>query len=171
MKTRKNYELLVVWILAWLILELFFIPTLIYKFLNPYFFHTFDTMRFPNAGSAILRWDICLCNQETMQVTFLLTCLVLFGSIYFYNGINKIAGKTGNSGNEHGSARLMTEKEFDLSLPFYYFHPDEYKYPGPTEKKGFDENQMSHTNIFDKMSFKENKETGGENYGKEEKNN
>ena len=60
------------------------------------------------------------------------------------------------TGTEHGSARKLTDEEFDDLLPHYNFRPDEYKYPREDEHRELDILESSNVDVFKTFNFKNN---------------
>ena len=103
------------------------IMTAIYILLMPVFMnhvlfrYLFPELFVPNS-IGILRWDIALQNQQmiVVMIFFYLAFMVAIFSSSF-------KGKK-DVGTEHGSARFLSDKEFDALVPNYVFHKDEYNY-------------------------------------------
>ena len=146
---KKHLPMIVIFIIFALILDILIYPTILNLIL-------FRIAGFPEEvieGLAFLRWDLGFKTNEAFRLTIAFHLLYIVFLITIYAKLSGI-GKS-NRGDEYGSARLMTDKEFDALVPNYIYREDEYNYPSESETKDLSILPNSNIDIFSELEFKE----------------
>ena len=110
---KSNYKCIIIFIIFILIIDILFFPVLMNKLLSPLL--TGESL-YEDLG--ILNWSSCFLTIDRIKITIGFEIIIFSLSGLLLTSFNKTS-LTHN--NEHGSARLLTDKEFDELLPSYIF--------------------------------------------------
>lgn len=146
MKKKTKYKIMLV-LLYFVILGIAFvlIPTIFQTVINP-----LSNSGYVSDGSLHLAdWSIIGAQQ-----------IVACGFLWFAFTIAYLFSMTSgswknNRGDEYGSARLMSDDEFDTILPNYIFEKDEQEINGPISKNPPERVDESDKVVFDYFEYEE----------------
>lgn len=114
MKTKSNYKVIIILVLIMIIIDILFFPILMNKILSPLL-----TGEPIYKGLGILYWAGCFATIDRIKITVGFEIMIFSLCTLLLTSQNK---KTLTHNNEHGSARLLTDEEFDKLLSSYIFH-------------------------------------------------
>lgn len=110
---KSNYKGIIVFIILILFIDILFFPVLMNKVLSPLLIG--DNLY---EGLSILNWSGCFKTLDNIKITIGFELIILSLCGLLLTSFNKTSLI---HNNEHGSARLLTDKEFDELLPSYIF--------------------------------------------------
>ena len=110
---KSNYKGIIIFIIFILIIDILFFPVLMNKLLSPLL--TGESL-YEDLG--ILNWSSCFLTIDRIKITIGFEIIILSLCGLLLTSFNKTSLI---HNNEHGSARLLTDKEFDELLPSYIF--------------------------------------------------
>lgn len=116
MKKKSKEKGLLIFVLIVALIGIIFFPVLMNLVLCPLL--TGERMM---DGIGLLAWIPCFRNFVTTQITVGFQIMLLAGSAALFLSGNK---PSFSHGDEHGSARLLTDEEFDALVPSYTFLSD-----------------------------------------------
>ena len=134
MKYKYNWGALIAFILIAAILDILFMPV-VCKYLEGSIMGVGlgGLPANPVHDYAILNWnDYCFNNRTQIQITLSIHILFFIFLIWVYVGSHK---KKDGAGDEYGSARFMTDDEFDKLIPHYLFRPNEQACERKSDKR------------------------------------
>lgn len=102
-------------------------------------------------GYAFLNYKIFFIDMNHTQVLASMFFLYLILLMYFWMKVS--GGKKSNKGNEHGTARWLTDDEFDDIIPWYIFRRNEQDYREEAIQKEFEILKTSNIDVFEDMEF------------------
>lgn len=157
-KRKKNFRLsnsVIVYILIMSLIAFLIFPTVA----NCVAFPLFKISKIE--GFAFLNYRVFFQSTNHIQVLISMTALWLVAMIYWWTKAS--GGSKGNAGNEHGTARWLSDDEFDDLIPWYIFRRNEQDYREEPIQKKFEILKTSNVDVFEDMEF--------ESKYKEDKNN
>ena len=110
---KSNYKGIIIFVIFILIIDILFFPVLMNIVLSPLL--TGESL-YEDLG--ILNWSGCLATIDRIKITIGFEIIILSLCGLLLTSFNKTSLI---HNNEHGSARLLTDKEFYELLPSYYF--------------------------------------------------
>ena len=110
---KSNYKGIIIFIIFILIIDILFFPVLMNRLLSPLL--TGESL-YEDLG--ILNWSGCFVTVDRIKITIGFEIIILSLCGLLLTSFNKTSLI---HNNEHGSARLLTDKEFYELLPSYYF--------------------------------------------------
>ena len=113
---KSNYKGIIIFIIFILIIDILFFPVLMNRLLSPLL--TGESL-YEDLG--ILNWSGCFVTVDRIKITIGFEIIILSLCGLLLTSFNKTS-LTHN--NEHGSARLLTDKEFDTLIPSYIFEKE-----------------------------------------------
>ena len=113
---KSNYKGIIIFIIFILIIDILFFPVLVNIVLSPLL--TGESL-YEDLG--ILNWSGCFVTVDRIKITVGFEIIILSLCGLLLTSFNKTS-LTHN--NEHGSARLLTDKEFDTLIPSYIFEKE-----------------------------------------------
>ena len=113
---KSNYKGIIIFIIFILIIDILFFPVLMNRLLSPLL--TGESL-YEDLG--ILNWSGCFATIDRIKITIGFEIIILSLCGLLLTSFNKTS-LTHN--NEHGSARLLTDKEFDTLIPSYIFEKE-----------------------------------------------
>ena len=115
---KSNYKGIIIFIIFILIIDILFFPVLMNKLLSPLL--TGESL-YEDLG--ILNWSGCFATIDRIKITIGFEIIILSLCGLLLISFNKTS-LTHN--NEHGSARLLTDKEFDTLITSYIFEKEHH---------------------------------------------
>ncbi|MDO4501525.1 MAG: hypothetical protein Q4B60_09690 [Erysipelotrichaceae bacterium] len=116
MKKKSSTKGILIFIGFVLIIDIIFFPVLMNLVLLPLLTGA------PSHGIGILNWPICFDSFVATQITVGFEIMIFTGFAALYASSIKPSFA---HGDEHGSARLLTDKEFDDLIPNYVFNKND----------------------------------------------
>ena len=113
---KSNYKGIIIFIIFILIIDMLFFPVLMNKLLSPLL--TVESL-YEDLG--ILNWSGCFVTVDRIKITIGFEIIILSLCGLLLTSFNKTSLI---HNNEHGSARLLTDKEFDTLIPSYIFEKE-----------------------------------------------
>lgn len=114
---KSNYKGIIIFIIFILIIDILLFPVLMNRLLSPLL--TGESL-YEDLG--ILNWSGCFATIDRIKITIGFEIIIFSLCGLLLTSFNKTS-LTHN--NEHGSARLLTDKEFDELLQSYIFRNKE----------------------------------------------
>lgn len=102
-------------------------------------------------GLAFLNYRVFFISRNHLQVFGSLVFAWFAALVYFWSKVS--GGKKTNKGDEHGTARWLSDDEFDDIIPWYIFRRNEQEYKEEQIKTKFDILETSSVNVFKEMEF------------------
>lgn len=143
-KKTKTTILLIVLYFVIVALAFIFVPTLLAYVL------------FPLAQKGFETEGLYLADWSFVDAKTIVACIFLwfaFTILYLFT-LNSSNWKK-NRGDEYGSARLMTDEEFDDILPNYIFEKDEQNIDGPVSVNPPEKIDEADKVVFDYFEYEE----------------
>ncbi|MDO4501418.1 MAG: hypothetical protein Q4B60_09155 [Erysipelotrichaceae bacterium] len=116
MKKKSNTKGILIFIGVVLLIDVVFFPVLMNLVLLPLLTGT------PAGGIGILNWSKCFDGMVATQITVGFEIMIFAGFAALYASSIKPSFA---HGDEHGSARLLTDEEFDKLIPNYLFNKND----------------------------------------------
>ena len=113
---KSNYKGIIIFIIFILIIDILFFPVLMNRLLSPLL-----TGEILYEDPGILNWSGCFATIDRIKITIGFEIIIFSLCALLLTSQNK---NTLTHNNEHGSARLLTDNEFDDLLPSYIFNKD-----------------------------------------------
>ena len=113
---KSNYKGIIIFIIFILIIDILFFPVLMNRLLYPLLT---DESLYEDLG--ILNWSGCFATVDRIKITIGFEIIILSLCGLLLTSFNKTSLI---HNNEHGSARLLTDKEFDTLIPSYIFEKE-----------------------------------------------
>ena len=113
---KSNYKGIIIFIIFILIIDILFFPVLVNIVLSPLL--TGESL-YEDLG--ILNWSGCFVTVDRIKITVGFEIIILSLCGLLLTSFNKTSLI---HNNEHGSARLLTDKEFDTLIPSYIFEKE-----------------------------------------------
>ena len=113
---KSNYKGIIIFIIFILIIDILLFPVLMNKLLSPLL--TGESL-YEDLG--ILNWSSCFLTIDRIKITIGFEIIILSLCGLLLTSFNKTSLI---HNNEHGSARLLTDKEFDTLIPSYIFEKE-----------------------------------------------
>ena len=113
---KSNYKGIIIFIIFILIIDILFFPVLMNRLLSPLLT---DESLYEDLG--ILNWSGCFATIDRIKITIGFEIIILSLCGLLLTSFNKTSLI---HNNEHGSARLLTDKEFDTLIPSYIFEKE-----------------------------------------------
>ena len=114
---KSNYKGIIIFVIFILIIDILFFPVLMNRLLSPLL--TGESL-YEDLG--ILNWSDCFATIDRIKITIGFEIIILSLCGLLLTSFNKTSLI---HNNEHGSARLLTDKEFDELLQSYIFRNKE----------------------------------------------
>lgn len=156
-ETKFNWKFLVIYTISALAIFIILYPT----FFNVIICSAlYPDYKLP--GIAFLNWKFVFSQGDFHNIFFGCTFLWIAGAVAAYATVLKDIGSN-NKGTEHGSARFLTDKEFDALVPNYDIHKNEYEHlREDSEDTHMNYLKTSNVNIFEDIDFVSDNEVSDE---------
>lgn len=146
MSKQTNWLQLLIFTIVMSVIYVLFMPT----FVNLVLFKIVFPAYYVEHTLGILRWDIVFQDSSIAVASLFLWIAFMVATF------SSTFGNKKNVGTEHGSAKFMTDKEFDALVPNYMFRKDEYAYPRSDEASTkMNYLKESNKDIFEDIDFEE----------------
>lgn len=102
-------------------------------------------------GYAFLNYKIFFIDLNHSQVLASMFFIYILVLMYFWMRVS--SGKKSNVGNEHGTARWLSDEEFDDLIPWYIFRRNEQDYREEQIQTKFEILKTSSVDVLDELEF------------------